>query len=57
MTVITTMENDDDKAFMLSLYKDYYGLVRKTIYNTIHDSDYSDYIEDLMLQLAHNDQK
>ncbi len=30
---------DDDKAYMLTLYKGYYGLVRKTIYNITHDSD------------------
>jgi RNA polymerase sigma-70 factor (ECF subfamily) len=43
--VITAMENDDDKAFMLNLYKEYYGLVRKTVYNITHDTDY---VEDLM---------
>ncbi|MFA7077282.1 MAG: hypothetical protein WC147_02560 [Syntrophomonas sp.] len=33
MMVIYAMEGDDDKAFMLNLYNDYYGLVRKTVYN------------------------
>ncbi|NLV17761.1 MAG: sigma-70 family RNA polymerase sigma factor, partial [Syntrophomonadaceae bacterium] len=30
MVIITALESDDDKSFMLNLYRDYYGLVRKT---------------------------
>lgn len=42
MLAIAAIESDDDKAFMLNLYNDYYGLVRKTIYNITHDADSSE---------------
>ena len=42
MMVIATMESDDDKAFMLNLYNDYYGLVRKTVYNITRDADHAE---------------
>jgi len=45
MMAIAAIESDDDKAFMLNLYTDYYGLVRKNIYNITHDVDQ---IEDLV---------
>ncbi len=32
LMVITAMENDDNKTFMLNLYTDYYGLVRLQYY-------------------------
>jgi RNA polymerase sigma-70 factor (ECF subfamily) len=35
--VIAAIERDDDKAFMLNLYNDYYVLVRKTVYDITHD--------------------
>jgi RNA polymerase sigma-70 factor (ECF subfamily) len=37
MIILATLEDDSDKVFMLNLYKNYYGLVRKTIYNITHD--------------------
>jgi len=39
MVIITALESDDDKSFMLNLYRDYYGLVRKTVYNISRDRD------------------
>lgn len=52
MMVISSMESDDDKAFMIDLYKDYYGLVRKTVYNIIHDADHAeDLTNDTFLKL------
>ena len=49
--MIAEME-DDDKAYMLTLYKGYYGLVRKTIYNITHDADnLDDLINDTFLKL------
>ena len=45
MLMIAAMDDDDDKTFMLNLYKDYYALVRKVVYSII--SDNKD-IEDLM---------
>lgn len=40
--VISAMESDDNKAFMLNLYNEYYGLVRKTIYNITRDADHAE---------------
>ncbi|ADY55593.1 RNA polymerase, sigma-24 subunit, ECF subfamily [Syntrophobotulus glycolicus DSM 8271] len=37
MMIIEELENDDDKIFIVNLYRDYYGLVRKTVYNIIND--------------------
>jgi len=39
MVIINALECDDDKSFMLNLYKDYYRLVRKTAYNITRDAD------------------
>lgn len=44
--------SDDDRAFMLNLYKNYYGLVRKTIFNITNDvSDIEDLINDAFIKL------
>lgn len=52
MMIIAAMAGDDDKAFMLSLYNDYYGLVRKTVYNITHDADNAeDLINDTFIKL------
>jgi len=52
VTIIAALESDDDKAFMLNLYKDYYGLVRKTVYNIILDPDnVEDLINDTFIKL------
>ncbi|WP_046499232.1 RNA polymerase sigma factor, partial [Syntrophomonas zehnderi] len=46
------MEGDEDKAFILNLYKDYYGLVRKNIYNITRDSNQiEDLINDTFIKL------
>ena len=43
---------DDDKAFMLKIYQDYYGLVRKTIYDITYDfGNLEDLINDTFLKL------
>jgi RNA polymerase sigma-70 factor (ECF subfamily) len=50
--LIAAMEGDYDKAFMLNLYHDYYGLVRKTVYNITHDADHvEDLINDTFIKL------
>lgn len=52
LLMISEMENDDDKAFMLYLYESYYPLVRKTIYGIIHDvKDIDDLTNDIFIKL------
>ncbi len=52
MMIIAAMESDDDRAFMLNLYNDYYGLVRKTVYNITHDeNNKEDLINDTFIKL------
>ena len=52
MMIIFAMESDDDRSFMLSLYNDYYGLVRKTVYNITCDTDHvEDLISDTFIKL------
>lgn len=52
MMIIQSLENDDDKFFMVNLYRDYYGLVRKTVYNITHDvQNAEDLIDDTFLRL------
>ncbi len=52
MMAIVAMESDDVKAFTLNLYTDYYGLVRKNIYNITHDVDQiEDLINDTFIKL------
>jgi RNA polymerase sigma-70 factor (ECF subfamily) len=52
MMIIAALEGEDDKAFMVSLYQDYYGLVRKTVYNITHDADNAeDLINDTFIKL------
>lgn len=49
---ITAIESDDEKAVMLNLYTDYYGLVRKNIYKITHDVDQiEDLINDTFIKL------
>jgi len=51
MLAIATME-DNDKFFMINLYTDYYGLVRKTVYNITHDANNTeDLIQDTFIKL------
>ncbi len=51
-SMIAATEDENDHAFMLSLYNDYYRLVRKTIYGVTHDpKDIEDLINDTFLKL------
>jgi len=50
--IITALEVDDDKAFMINLYREYYGLVRKTVYNITHNADnVEDLVNDTFIKL------
>lgn len=52
MMVIAAMEGDDDKDFMMNLYNEYYGLVRKTVYSITHDAfNTDDLINDTFIKL------
>jgi len=52
MMIIQSLENDDDKFFMVNLYRDYYGLMRKIVYNITHDvQNAEDLIDDTFLRL------
>ncbi len=51
-SVITAMNDGDDKAFMLNLYQDYYALARSTVYKVIHrENDVNDLAEDTFVRL------
>ena len=51
LTAIAGLD-DDDRAFMLDLYKNYYGLARKTIFNLTHEpKDIEDLINDSFIKL------
>jgi RNA polymerase sigma-70 factor (ECF subfamily) len=52
MMTIAALADDNDRAFMLDLYQDYYGLVRKTVYHITYDTDHiEDLINDTFLKL------
>ncbi len=52
LLIITALENDDDRTFMIRLYKDYYGLVRKTVFNFTREAqDVEDLINDTFIKL------
>lgn len=49
---ISALADDNDRTFVLKLYQEYYGLVRKTAYNLTKDSDSSeDLINDTFIKL------
>ena len=49
---LSTIENDDDKVFMLNLYEDYYALARSKIYQVMHGGDeVDDLVEDTFVKL------
>lgn len=51
LIAISEFENDD-KAFILDLYKSYYGLARKTIFSITHDiKEIEDLINDIFIKL------
>ena len=50
-TLVTQLD-DDDRAFMLDLYKNYYNLARKNIFNITHSKDdLEDLIDDVFVKL------
>lgn len=50
-TLVTQLD-DDDRAFMLNLYKNYYNLARKNIFNITHSKDdLEDLIDDVFVKL------
>ena len=50
--LMASLADDSDKAFMLDLYRDYYGLVRKKIYSITRDANHTeDLINDTFLKL------
>jgi RNA polymerase sigma-70 factor (ECF subfamily) len=52
LSMIATIEDDGDRAFMLNLYNNYYALVRKTVYSITHDNnDIEDLINDVFVKL------
>ena len=52
LLMLAAMDNEDDKAFMMDLYKEYYPIVRKTIYQILIDSrDVDDLINDVFIKL------
>ena len=52
LLMLAAMEDDDDKLLMMDLYKEYYPLVRKTIYRILMDSrDVDDLINDVFIKL------
>lgn len=53
--LLITQLDDDDKAFMLDLYKNYYNLARKTIYSITHNNEnIEDLIDDAFIKLIEN---
>ena len=49
---IMSITDEDDRAFMLKLYQDYYALVRQTVYRImLNDNDLDDLAEDVFLKL------
>jgi len=52
MMIIAAIEGEDDKAFMQNLYQEYYGLVRKTVYNITHNANnVEDLVNDTFIKL------
>ena len=52
LLMLVDIEHEDDKAFMLNLYRDYYGLVFKNIHNLLYDvKETEDLINDTFIKL------
>jgi RNA polymerase sigma factor, sigma-70 family len=50
--MITALESDDDKTFILNLYRNYYGLVRKNVYHITRNADHAeDLVNDTFIRL------
>ena len=53
--IIMAIENDDDRDFMITLYTDYYGLMRKHAYQIVEDNSVTeDMIHDACIRLINN---
>ena len=52
LMLLTGIKDDSDRAFILSLYQDYYGLVRKKIFDITRDQEsLEDLINDTFIKL------
>jgi len=52
LPMISAIENDGDKTFMLKLYENYYALIRQTVYGITHDwKDIDDLLNDTFVRL------
>lgn len=52
MLALITQLDDDERAFMLNLYKNYYNFTRKTIFNITHNNeDIEDLIDEVFIKL------
>ncbi|QEY34750.1 sigma-70 family RNA polymerase sigma factor [Caproiciproducens galactitolivorans] len=52
LLMLAAMDDSDDKLFMMELYKEYYPLVRKTIYRILLDGrDIDDLVNDVFIKL------
>lgn len=50
--ILTAIEDDDDKAFIQTLYQDYYALVRSTVYKIMRGkNNMDDLVEDTFVKL------
>lgn len=50
--ILAAVEDGDDKTYMMALYRDYYALVRSTIYKVMRcDNDIDDLAEDTFVKL------
>ena len=50
--LLSTIQDDDDRAFLLNLYTEYYALVKSTVSRVTHGGqDSEDLIEDTFLKL------
>lgn len=50
--ILAAIEDNDDKAFMINLYQDYYALVHSTVYKVMRcENDIDDLVEDTFLRL------
>ncbi len=50
--LLASMEDDDDRTFMVNLYQDYYALVRHTVYKVMrNENDMDDLVEDTFVKL------
>ncbi|MEL1134140.1 sigma-70 family RNA polymerase sigma factor [Desulfitobacterium sp. THU1] len=52
LTLFITIKDDHEKNYILNLYQDYYGLVRKSIFKITHDNgNIEDLVNDTFIKL------